>query len=303
MPDQLVAAHAAVLERTYAELKPEQDYVPDVPVVPPSGAASKVRTAVPLEQLTALNAALAAVPAGFTVHKKLERGRERRGSMLASPDERAVDWSAAEELALASILADGIPIRFTGEDVERGTFSHRHAVLHDAVTGDRHVPLQALPQAKAAFEIHNSALSELAVLGFELGYNLQEPARLVLWEAQYGDFINGAQTILDEYLMSGRAKWGMAPSLVLLLPHGYEGPGARSLQRPARALPAVGGGPQRAHRQLHDRGAVLPRAAAPGAAPRHRSAAAGDAHAEEPAAPSDGGLDAARAGRGHGSRR
>jgi 2-oxoglutarate dehydrogenase E1 component len=225
VPDELVAAHAAVLERTYAELKPEQDYVPDVPVVPPSGAANKVRTAVALEALQALNASLAALPAGFTVHKKLERGRERRLSMLGAADERTVDWSAAEELALASILADGIPVRFTGEDVERGTFSHRHAVLHDAVTGDKHVPLQRLPQATAAFEIHNSALSELAVLGFELGYNLQEPHRLVLWEAQYGDFINGAQTILDEYLMSGRAKWGMAPSLVLLLPHGYEGQG------------------------------------------------------------------------------
>jgi 2-oxoglutarate dehydrogenase E1 component len=225
VPDELVAAHAAVLERTYAELKPEQDYVPDVPVVPPSGAANKVRTAVALDTLQALNTSLAALPAGFTVHKKLERGRERRLSMLGAADERTVDWSAAEELALASILADGIPVRFTGEDVERGTFSHRHAVLHDAVTGDRHVPLQRLPQATAAFEIHNSALSELAVLGFELGYNLQEPHRLVLWEAQYGDFINGAQTILDEYLMSGRAKWGMAPSLVLLLPHGYEGQG------------------------------------------------------------------------------
>jgi 2-oxoglutarate dehydrogenase E1 component len=225
LPDELVAAHAAVLERTYAELKPEQDYVPDVPVVPPSGAANKVRTAVALDTLQALNTSLAALPAGFTVHKKLERGRERRLSMLGAADERAVDWSAAEELALASILADGIPVRFTGEDVERGTFSHRHAVLHDAVTGDKHVPLQRLPQATAAFEIHNSALSELAVLGFELGYNLQEPHRLVLWEAQYGDFINGAQTILDEYLMSGRAKWGMAPSLVLLLPHGYEGQG------------------------------------------------------------------------------
>ncbi|MGE0359339.1 MAG: 2-oxoglutarate dehydrogenase E1 component [Vicinamibacterales bacterium] len=225
MPDALVATHSVVLEQTYATLKPEQDIVPDVPVVPPSGAAAKVRTAVPLEQLAALNASLAVLPDGFTVHKKLERGRERRVSMLAAPDERTVDWSAAEELAMASILADGIPIRFTGEDVERGTFSHRHAVLHDAVTGDEHVPLQRLPQARAAFEIHNSALSELAVLGFELGYNLQEPKRLVLWEAQYGDFINGAQTILDEYLLSGRAKWGMAPSLVLLLPHGYEGQG------------------------------------------------------------------------------
>jgi 2-oxoglutarate dehydrogenase E1 component len=145
--------------------------------------------------------------------------------MLGVLDDATVDWAAAEELALASVLADGIAIRFTGEDAERGTFSHRHAVLHDAVTGRRHVPLQTLPQATASFEIHNSALSELAVLGFELGYNLQERRRLVLWEAQYGDFINGAQTILDEYLMSGRAKWGLAPSLVLLLPHGYEGQG------------------------------------------------------------------------------
>ena len=225
LPDELVAKHAAVMEKAYAGLLPEEHYVPEVPVVPPSGAAARVNTAVPLAQLEALAEALAQVPAGFTVHKKLERGRERKRTMLATPDERTIDWAAAEELALASVLADGIAIRFTGEDVERGTFSHRHAVLHDMVTGDRHTPLQALPQAKAAFEIHNSALSELAVIGFELGYNLQEPRRLVLWEAQYGDFINGAQTILDEYLMSGRAKWGMAPSLVLLLPHGYEGQG------------------------------------------------------------------------------
>ena len=225
LPDELVAKHAAVMEKAYADLQPEEHYVPEVPVVPPSGAAARVNTAVPLAQLEAMTAALAQVPAGFTVHKKLERVRERKRTMLSAPDERTIDWAAAEELAMASVLADGIAIRFTGEDVERGTFSHRHAVLHDAVTGDRHTPLQVLPQAKAAFEIHNSALSELAVIGFELGYNLQEPRRLVLWEAQYGDFINGAQTILDEYLMSGRAKWGMAPSLVLLLPHGYEGQG------------------------------------------------------------------------------
>jgi 2-oxoglutarate dehydrogenase E1 component len=145
--------------------------------------------------------------------------------MLAAPNERTIDWAAAEELALASILADGIPVRLTGEDVERGTFSHRHAVYHDAVTGAEHVPLQTFAGAKASFEICNSPLSEYACVGFELGYNLQEPSRLVLWEAQYGDFINGAQIVLDEYLTSGRAKWGMAPSLVLLLPHGYEGQG------------------------------------------------------------------------------
>jgi 2-oxoglutarate dehydrogenase E1 component len=225
LPDELVAKHGAAMEAAYAGLKPEEHYIPEVPVVPPSGAAARVATAVPLDRLVALNDALSQVPAGFTVHTKLERGRDRKKAMLATPDEPTIDWSAAEELALASALADGIPVRFTGEDVERGTFSHRHAVLHDAVTGDKHVPLQTLPQAAAAFEIHNSALSALAVLGFELGYNLQEPKRLVLWEAQYGDFINGAQTILDEYLMSGRAKWGMAPSVVLLLPHGYEGQG------------------------------------------------------------------------------
>ena len=225
LPDELAAKHSASMEAAYAGLKPEEHYVPEIPVVPPSGAASRVATAVPLERLAALNESLSQVPAGFTVHKKLERGRERRKTMFANPDEPTIDWSAAEELALASVLADGIPVRFTGEDAERGTFSHRHAVLHDAATGDKYVPLQKVPQVQAAFEIHNSALSELAVLGFELGYNLEKPKQLVLWEAQYGDFINGAQTILDEYLMSGRAKWGMAPSIVLLLPHGYEGQG------------------------------------------------------------------------------
>ena len=224
-PEAMVRERMTALEQAYASLKPEQDYVPPVPEVPPSGAAKKAKTAVPMDRLEAINADLVQVPGGFSVHRKLERGREKRKSVFASPTERSIDWSTAEELALATVLADGIPIRFTGEDVERGTFSHRHAVYHDAVSGARHVPLQVLAQAKASFEIRNSPLSEYACVGFELGYNLQEPACLVMWEAQYGDFINGAQIILDEYLTSGRAKWGMAPSLVLLLPHGYEGQG------------------------------------------------------------------------------
>jgi len=225
VPDALVKKYQSELERTYAELKPEQDYAPPIPEAPPSGAARRAQTAVPLERLRALNRELLAVPEGFTVHRKLERARERRAAMLNSPDERTVDWSAAEELAFASILEDGIPIRITGEDVERGTFSHRHAVLHDAVTGEEHVALAALPRAKASFEIHNSALSENAALGFEFGYNIQERDRLVLWEAQYGDFINGAQVVLDEFITSGRSKWGLTPSLGMLLPHGYEGQG------------------------------------------------------------------------------
>jgi 2-oxoglutarate dehydrogenase E1 component len=151
-----------------------------------------------------------------------------------------VDWAAAEDLAFATVLADGIPIRLTGEDVERGTFSHRHAVLHDAVTGDEYVALQSIPQARAAFEIRNSPLTENATIGFEFGYNLQEPERLVIWEAQYGDFINGAQVILDQFVTSGRAKWGLRPSLVLLLPHGYEGQGPEhSSARPERFLQAA----------------------------------------------------------------
>jgi 2-oxoglutarate dehydrogenase E1 component len=165
------------------------------------------------------------VPDGFTVHRKLERARERRKAMLDAPDERSVDWAGAEDLALASILADGVAIRLTGEDVERGTFSHRHAVLHDAATGQEFVPLGAIPSANASFEIHNSPLSENAAIGFEFGYNIQEPRRLVVWEAQYGDFINGAQIMLDEFITSGRAKWGLTPSLTMLLPHGYEGQG------------------------------------------------------------------------------
>jgi 2-oxoglutarate dehydrogenase E1 component len=171
------------------------------------------------------------------VHKKLERLREKRGHVLDDPDERSVDWSVAEELAFASILADGTSIRITGEDVERGTFSHRHAVLHDVRTGAIHVPLQRLPQARAAFEIHNSPLSENAVLGFEYGYSVQAPSRLVIWEAQYGDFINGAQVIIDEFLASARSKWGQEPSLVLLLPHAHEGQGPdHASARPERFL-------------------------------------------------------------------
>jgi 2-oxoglutarate dehydrogenase E1 component len=220
-----VAHHFQVLEQAYAGLKPEEDYVPPLPEVPPSGAARRVKTGVTVDRLSALNRELLTVPEGFSVHRKLERSRERRAGMFDRPDERTVDWAAAEELAFATLLEDGIPIRLTGEDVERGTFSQRHAVLHDSVTGEEHVPLGRLRNAKAAFEIHNTALTENATIGFEFGYNIQEPRRFVLWEAQYGDFINGAQVILDEFVISGRAKWGLTPSLTFLLPHGYEGQG------------------------------------------------------------------------------
>ena len=234
---RLEKKHFAALEAAYASLKPEEDFVAPMPEPVPAGVAGLTRTDVSLDRLREINEALSTVPAGFTVHKKLERGRARRRNMLANPSDRVVDWAAAEDLALATVLADGVPIRFTGEDVERGTFSHRHAVLRDASTGASLVPLQVFPQARASFEIHNSPLTENATIGFELGYNMQEPGRLVIWEAQYGDFINGAQVILDQFVTSGRAKWGLKPSLVLLLPHGYEGQGPEhSSARPERFL-------------------------------------------------------------------
>ena len=238
--DGLVTAWFTELERTLAALKPEEDFVPPVSEPAPPGAAATAETAVPLERLREIHAGLQTAPPGFVFHSKLERVRERRRTALDRPGERTVDWATAEELAFASILADGIPIRLTGEDVERGTFSQRHAVFHDAETGDTAIPLQQFPQATATFEIHNSPLSEAGAVGFEFGYNMQEPARLVIWEAQYGDFVNGAQVVIDQFVTSGRAKWGLQPSLVFLLPHGHEGQGPEhSSARPERFLQAA----------------------------------------------------------------
>jgi 2-oxoglutarate dehydrogenase E1 component len=238
--DEVLQRHFKVMEEALGSLKPEEDLREPLPPEPPPGAARQVKTSVTAERLRELNAALLERPPDFTQHRKLDRARERRRTMLDAPDERTIDWASAEELAFASILGDGIAIRLTGEDVERGTFSHRHATFHDIKTGKKYIPLQAMPQASAAFEIRNSPLSENATIGFEFGYNVQEPGRLVLWEAQYGDFINGALVILDEYLTSGRAKWGLTPSLVLLLPHGYEGAGPdHSSARPERFLGAA----------------------------------------------------------------
>ena len=238
--DALVKKSYAALEQAYESLKTSDPPPPDTPAPAPRGIAAKTNTAVPIDRLRALNEGLLARPEGFTFHKKLERAREKRRLAIGDPGKRTVDWATAEELAFATTLADGIPIRLTGEDVERGTFSQRHAVFHDAESGARFVPLQSLADARASFEIHNSPLSENAAIGFEFGYNVYEPGCLVLWEAQYGDFINGAQVILDEFVTSGRAKWGLMPSLVFLLPHGYEGQGPdHSSARPERILAAA----------------------------------------------------------------
>jgi 2-oxoglutarate dehydrogenase E1 component len=157
------------------------------------------------------------------VNPKLAKQLERRREAFSG--EGGVDWGQAEALAFASLLGEGIPIRLSGQDTERGTFSHRHAVLHDPVTGETFTPLQALPSAAASFEIYNSPLSEYAPVAFEYGYSIAAPDALVVWEAQFGDFINGAQIVVDQFIVSGRSKWGQTSRLTLLLPHGYEGNG------------------------------------------------------------------------------
>src|SRR6266516_4559932 len=174
------------------------------------------------QQLMAFNQGLLGWPEGFTPNRRLTRLLQRRATTLGP--EGGIDWGQAEALAFASILADGTPIRLTGQDSERGTFSHRHAVLHDQ-HNEGYIPLQHLSSARASFSIYNSPLSEAAPLGFEYGYSVQAPNTLVLWEAQFGDFANAAQVIIDQFIASGRAKWKQKSSLVLLLPHGYEGQG------------------------------------------------------------------------------
>ncbi|MBZ0294302.1 MAG: 2-oxoglutarate dehydrogenase E1 component [Anaerolineae bacterium] len=197
------------------------------PQEPPApGEARRVKTAVSSERLQAINESLSQFPENFHFYgNRFERAIRGRREVLKKPDEPLVDWATAEELAFATILEDGITIRLTGQDTQRGTFNHRHAVLHDAESGEAFIPLQNLAQAQAAFEVYNSPLSEMAVLGFEYGYSMQASDRLVIWEAQYGDFVNNAQSIVDEFISSAREKWGQTPSLVMLLPHGWEGAG------------------------------------------------------------------------------
>ena len=177
-------------------------------------------TAVESGRLTELNESLLQHPEGFSPNGKLDRLLQKNRGDLDR-----IDWAHAEALAFASLLEDGVPIRLTGQDSERGTFSQRHSALYDVETGERYVPLDDIPQAKASFSVHNSPLSEIAALGFEYGYSVNAPGALVLWEAQYGDFANVGQPMIDQFIVSGQAKWGQTSGLVLLLPHGYEGQG------------------------------------------------------------------------------
>src|SRR5262249_19359514 len=182
----------------------------------------RVVTAVPGERLRELDGELVRVPEGFTVHPKLLRQLQRRAEAL---ERGGIDWGHAEALAFASLVSEGIPVRLTGQDTERGTFSQRHLVLHDPNTGERYAPIQHVHDAQASFEVHNSPLSEYSALGFEYASLTPAPEAPVLWEAQLGDFVNGAQIIVDQFLVSGLSKWRQTSRLTLLLPHGYEGNG------------------------------------------------------------------------------
>ena len=223
--DKLVKNVEAQIREAHERLK--ASFAEGIPAVAhegriPASTGASVVTAVGADRLRELEAELLRVPEGFTVHPKLAKQLERRGAAL---DGGGIDWGQAESLAFASLLVEGIPIRFTGQDTERGTFSHRHLVLHDTETGQAYAPIENLHDASASFELHNSPLSENAALGFEYGYSVAAPEALVLWEAQFGDFVNGAEVVVDQFLVAGLSKWGQTSRLTLLLPHGYEGNG------------------------------------------------------------------------------
>jgi 2-oxoglutarate dehydrogenase E1 component len=182
-----------------------------------------VNTAVDESTLKALGTRLNAVPSGFNVHPKLVRFLE--GRQKAIQDGKGIDWGNGEALAFATLLGEGFPVRLSGQDAERGTFSHRQSVLHDVETGEVHVPLNQVATDQARFEVYNSHLSEMGVLGFEYGYSLADPKTLTIWEAQFGDFANGAQVIIDQFITTSESKWQRMTGLVMLLPHGYEGQG------------------------------------------------------------------------------
>lgn len=181
------------------------------------------QTGVDLKQVQELNHKLDILPENFVVQRQVKKILEDRAKMAAGALQ--LDWGFAETMAYATLLAEGYPVRLTGQDVGRGTFSHRHVALYNQKTGDRHIPLQTIGQSKHDFEIYDSLLSEEAVLGFEYGYATTAPKGLVIWEAQFGDFANGAQVVIDQFISSGEHKWNRLCGLTMLLPHGYEGQG------------------------------------------------------------------------------
>jgi 2-oxoglutarate dehydrogenase E1 component len=241
--DELVAAGTVTAEeverrrRDFRELMDAaqsyaQDFMPRQPVFAFGGLWNglgwagddlSAHTAVPRETLVEIASAFTRVPDGFTPHPRVARLMEERAGMVR--DDRPIDWSCAEALAIGSLLVEHVPVRLAGQDTGRGTFSQRHAVLHDVHTGERYVPLDNIRGDQEQLRVLDTMLSENAVLGFEFGVSLADPYRLVCWEAQFGDFVNGAQVVVDQFISSSESKWQRMSGLVVLLPHGYEGQG------------------------------------------------------------------------------
>ena len=246
----------------------------------PVGVLPPIATGVERAVLTEVFEALTAYPDGFTPHPKLAKQFEARAKLFA---EGEVEWATAEALAFGSLLREGHSVRLAGEDTRRGTFSQRHAALTDYETGQPWVPLDAVGGDDARFWVYDSLLSEYAALAYEYGYAQSSPETLVLWEAQFGDFINCAQVVVDQYIVAAEDKWGQRNGLVLLLPHGYHGQGPEHSSAPHRALPPRRCRGQHPAVQRDDRRAVLPPPAPPGV---HGAAHAADrVHAEGGAAP------------------
>ncbi|GAA4210287.1 multifunctional oxoglutarate decarboxylase/oxoglutarate dehydrogenase thiamine pyrophosphate-binding subunit/dihydrolipoyllysine-residue succinyltransferase subunit [Streptosporangium oxazolinicum] len=219
--------YQAKLENAFAETRaaakdPTGEFSRPVDMENVPWSHEDVKTAVSEETVKRIVETQLNMPEGFTVHPRLLPVLQRRGQMVA---EDHIDWGMGETLAFGSLLIDGHPVRLVGQDSRRGTFTQRHAVLVDRVTGEEHTPLKAFNQGTTKFYVYDSLLSEYAALGFEYGYSVERPEALVAWEAQFGDFVNGAQSVLDEYITSGEQKWGQRSGVTLLLPHGYEGQG------------------------------------------------------------------------------
>ncbi|MDQ3325891.1 MAG: multifunctional oxoglutarate decarboxylase/oxoglutarate dehydrogenase thiamine pyrophosphate-binding subunit/dihydrolipoyllysine-residue succinyltransferase subunit [Actinomycetota bacterium] len=224
--EQALKDYQLVLERVFDDVREakkapsEYQTVPEYPTKPtaPDGG----RTAVPMETLKAIAEAYSSPPDGFTVHKKVSPQLQRRANAITSGP---IDWATAEMIAVGALLMDGRPVRLSGQDSRRGTFVQRFATIIDRTSGDEWTPLRHLSDDQASFFLYDSLLSEYAAMGFEYGYSVARPEALVLWEAQFGDFMNGAQIIIDEYISAGEAKWQQYSGIVLLLPHGQEGQG------------------------------------------------------------------------------
>ncbi|GAA1002580.1 alpha-ketoglutarate decarboxylase [Streptomyces sp. F-3] len=235
--EQALQDYQGQLEKVFTEVREAtaaSEPVPVVPQDPQDGFPVPVPTAVSTEVIKRIAESQVNIPEGFTVHPRLLPQLQRRAAMI---EEDAIDWGMGETLAIGSLLLEGIPVRLAGQDSRRGTFGQRHAVLIDRKTGEDYTPLQHLSEDQARYNVYDSMLSEYAAMGFEYGYSLARPNALVMWEAQFGDFANGAQTVVDEFVSSAEQKWGQTSGVVLLLPHGYEGQGPdHSSGRPERFL-------------------------------------------------------------------